>query len=219
MLTTAAAAAHAFPPSHIGSRRPRRATIIQRQPPVTGTAPTAASPRKHGSRAAHVRTPHPSHTQHTCGSRPHLSSRTTEAAAVDTRNSGGGRATPMRQPRNASAASAPVSTSAVAAPVTRHRQPWPRRPGWSHEQARRPLLDMSKTSAVAATYLTQQRPWPGASREYRKKGAGKQTHPPRFPGRTIKTIPLNMHPLSHTPSNCRRFKSTTCKKHDVIAPP
>jgi len=150
-LMTAAAAAHALPPSYSGGRRLRLATIIQRRPPLTATAPTAAAPRKHCSRAAHVRPPHPSHTQHTCGSRPHLASRTTEVAAVDTRNSGGCRATPLRQPRYASAAAEPVSTSAVAALVTRHRQPWPRRPGWSQEQARRPPLDMSQTSAVAAT--------------------------------------------------------------------
>ena len=199
---------HLPPPCNLddrGGRNPRLATIMQRRPPHTATAPAAPAHRRGGG---HFRP-----AQHTGGGRPHLVTSTTAAAAAHTLppSYSGGRRTqqqhlwlprhastaavqctcgrrtcrtpntraaaaptlhpgPLRRPPSTrkiaaaavprqcgsretqeSAAAAPVSTSAVAAVVTRHRQPWLRRPGWSHEQARRPPLDMSQTWAVAAT--------------------------------------------------------------------
>jgi len=99
-----------FNHADLGGRRPRLANKIEWWPPPRATETTAAAPRtsvaaqgtrgrcatQTGSRTARTRRPHPSQTQHMCGSRPNLKIMRTAAAAANASIRGGCRGTPKR---------------------------------------------------------------------------------------------------------------------------
>jgi len=103
------------PPTAIASGRAHHRSRIE----AKTTASTPPDPRNSGGCRATTSLPtHPSHTQHTCGSRPYLATLRTAAAAADTNNSSGCRDTPVRLARIAVAAAAaavPPNTRAAAA--------------------------------------------------------------------------------------------------------